>query len=155
MKGLAQGLFYLNLVVFPLLVLLLVLRVVLDFAGFRTELTSHAKGPNFLALVPAACLMGNQLVQLGHQLAMGRALWLAALFVWVVLLYWFLLGVSTSAEKPPLEKGLTGNWLLLVVATQSLAVLGAKLVTSWSGPPEIGVLGAASAFLLGGLLYTV
>jgi tellurite resistance protein TehA-like permease len=155
MKGLAQGLFYLNIVVLPLLVLLLILRAALDFKGFRTELTSHAKGPSFLALVPATCLVGNQLVQLGHSETAGRALWLAALLAWVVMLYWFLLGVSTRAEKPLLEKGLNGSWLLLVVATESLAVLGAKLVPSWAGPPEIGVLSAASAFLLGGLLYVV
>lgn len=73
MHGLAEGFFYVNLVAYPLL--LLVLRIVLDFKGVWAELTSHAKGPNFLTLVPATCLVGNQFVQLRHRPWAERCGW--------------------------------------------------------------------------------
>lgn len=148
MHGLAEGFFYVNLVAYPLLVLLLVLRIVLDFKGVWAELTSHAKGPNFLTLVPATCLVGNQFVQLRHNAAVGGARWVAARLAWVILGYSLLLGVSIRKEKPNLEQGFTGSWLLLVVATEALAVLGAKLV------PTYFIYVALLAWLLafGGLL---
>ncbi|MBC6989506.1 tellurite resistance/C4-dicarboxylate transporter family protein [Hymenobacter sp. BT491] len=155
MEGIAEAFFYLNLLIYPLFLLLLVLRAFLDFKGLWAELTSHAKGANFLALVPATCLVGSQFVQLRHNQAVGNALWVLALASWLVLSYSFLLGVSIGEEKPDLEKGLTGSWLLLVVATESLAVLGAKLVSGWPVPLEVGFVGTVGAFLLGSLLYVV
>ena len=71
----ADGLFYVNLVAYPLLVLLLLARALLGFRALWAELTSHAQGPTFLAFVPATCLVGSQFVQLGHNAAVGGALW--------------------------------------------------------------------------------
>lgn len=66
----AEGFFYLNLVLYPLFVLLLLGRVFFFFFGFKAELASHEKGANFLALVAATCLVGSQLVLLrGNQTA--------------------------------------------------------------------------------------
>ncbi|WP_088841731.1 tellurite resistance/C4-dicarboxylate transporter family protein [Hymenobacter gelipurpurascens] len=155
LTAVAEGLFYLNLVLYPLFLLLLLLRTVTAFEGLRTELTSHKKGPLFLAFVPATCLLGNQLVQLRQQTGLGNALWVLAAVSWVVLLYSFLFGVSVGEEKPDLEKGFNSGWLLLVVATEALAVLGAKLLPSWNIAPEISAFGLLSLFLLGGLLYVV
>jgi tellurite resistance protein TehA-like permease len=151
----ANGLFYVNLIAYPLCGLLLLGRAVLAFKPMWAELISHAKGPLFLAFVPATCLVGSQFVQLRHNTAVGGGLWLVAVAGWLLLLYVLLVGVSIAEEKPDLEKGLTGAWLLLVVATESLAVLGAKLVPGWAVSTEIGLLGIASAFLLGAVLYLV
>ena len=155
MKAVAEGLFYLNLVAYPLFLLLLLLRAVLGFRAMWSELTSHARGPLFLAFVPATCLVGSQFVLLRHNQDLGRALWALGLLGWAVLMYSLLLGVSIGKEKPDLEHGLNGGWLLLVVATESLAVLGAKLVPTGPWPSEIGVFVVAGAFLLGSLLYFV
>lgn len=74
---------------------------------------------------------------------------------WVLLLYAFLLSVTLRPEKPPLETGLNGSWLLLVVSTQSLAVLGASLVPALPLPADIGVFIVLGLFLLGSLFYLV
>lgn len=153
--AIAEGLFYVNLVAYPLCVALLLARAFLAFRPLWAELTSPAKGPLFRAFVPATTLFGSQLAQLRHQQAMGQALWVVALVGWVALGYAFLMGVSTATEKPGLAKGINGGWLLLVVAIEALAVLGAKLVSTWAGPADIGVLATAGAFLLGALLYVV
>ena len=155
LDAIAEGLFYVNLVAYPLCVVLLLARAVLAFRVLWTELTSPATGPLFLAFVPATALVGSQVLQLRHQPALSQALWVAALVGWAVLGYAFLLGVSTAPEKPGLAKGINGGWLLLVVATEALAVLGAKLVPTWAGPADVGVLATAGAFLLGALLYVV
>ena len=155
LEWIANGLFCVNLVVYPLCVLLLLGRALLACKPLWNELTSHAKGPLFLAFVPATCLLGSQFVQLRHNSAVGGGLWLVAAAGWLLLVYALLVGVSIAEEKPDLEKGLTGAWLLLVVATESLVVLGAKLVPGWAVPVDVGLLGIASAFLLGAVLYLV
>jgi tellurite resistance protein TehA-like permease len=152
---LANGLFYVNLVAYPVLLALLVLRLMLFPKEFWAALISHKDGPTFLALVPATALVGSQFVQLAHKQAMGTLLWLVALVGWLGLGYAFLLGVSLKKEKPPLEQGLNGGWLLLVVATESLAVLGALLLPASTLPPAVAVMGVLSLFLLGSLLYVL
>jgi tellurite resistance protein TehA-like permease len=151
----ADGLFYLNLGLYPLFLLLLLTRVLRRFEEVKTELTSHEKGATYLALVAATCLLGNQLVLLRGQQALGLALWGFAGVCWVLLLYAFVLGVTLRRQKPPLETGLGGNWLLLVVSTQSLAVLGAGLVPQLPGPAGVGELLVLGLFLLGSLFYVV
>jgi len=152
---LANGLFYVNLVAYPVLLALLVLRLVLFPSEFWAALTSHKDGPTFLALVPATALLGSQFVQLANSRPMGLLLWLVALGAWVGLGYAFVLGVSLKKEKPSLEQGLSGGWLLLVVATESLAVLGALLLPTTTLPPALAMLGVLGLFLLGSLLYVL
>jgi tellurite resistance protein TehA-like permease len=153
MSGLATGLFYVNLVAYPVLLALLVLRLVLFPGEFWAALTSHKDGPTFLALVPATALLGSQFVVLANKHFIGSMLWLVALGAWLLLGYSFVLGVSLKQEKPALEQGLNGGWLLLVVATESVAVLGATLLPTSTLPPLAAVLGVLGLFLLGSLLY--
>jgi len=155
LHGLANVLSYFNLGAYLLCVLLLAGRAVMQPRAVWQDLTSHAKGPLFLALVPATCLLGNQFLELQHNQAVARTLWVVGAVAWALLLYAMLMGTSIGQEKPGLEKGFTGGWLLLVVASQSVAVLGAKLLGSWAGPAEVGALGLLSLFLLGAVLYVV
>ncbi|AMJ66046.1 hypothetical protein AXW84_11840 [Hymenobacter sp. PAMC 26628] len=87
LAGLATGLFYVNLVAYPVLLTLLVLRLVLFPKEFWVALTSHKEGPTFLALVPATALLGSQFVQLANNHFMGNMLWLAALINWLLISY--------------------------------------------------------------------
>lgn len=153
--GLADALFYLNLGLFPLFLVLLLARVLGFFAGVTAELTSHEQGATYLAVVAAACLVGNQAVQLRGAQQLGQGLWVFGAVCWVVLLYSFLLSVTLRRDKPPLETSLGGNWLLLVVATQALAVLGGGLVPHLSLPAELSVFGVLCLFMLGSLFYVV
>ena len=154
-EALAIALFYFNLVVYPVLLALLVLRLVLFPQEFWSALTSHDKGATFLALVPATALLGSQCVLLRHNQLAGGLLWLGALLAWLLLNYAFVLGISIKREKPTVEQGLNGSWLLLVVATESLVVLGAALLPGSSLPPAVGMVGLLGLFLLGSLLYVL
>ena len=151
----AEGLFYLNLGLYPLFVGLLLLRLLLFPKEFWRALTAHETGAGFLTLVPATTLLGSQLVQLRGNHWLGSVLWVGAAGCWGVLLYAFLWGISTGTNKPTLEQGFNGRWLLLVVATEGLAVLGAKLLPTSSLPADVGVFGVLGLFLLGSWLYLV
>ena len=61
---------------------------------------------------------------------------------------------TIKRDKPNLEEGISGAWLLAVVATQSLSVLGAMLAPRF-GPSERLPLNffSLSMWLWGGMLY--
>jgi tellurite resistance protein TehA-like permease len=71
-----------------------------------------------------------------------------------VFTYAIFAALTIKNDKPTLEEGIGGAWLLAVVATQSLAVLAALLAPSL-GPPQRLPLDffALSMWLWGGMLY--
>jgi tellurite resistance protein TehA-like permease len=85
-------------------------------------------------------------------LALG--LWVAGLVLWLGITYWFLTAVTVRVEKPTLEAGIGGAWLLLVVSTESIAALGALLAPS-VGPSRSLLLVSIVAHLVGLMLYVV
>ena len=68
--------------------------------------------------------------------------------------YSFLTAVTVRAEKPPLEAGIGGAWLLLVVSTESIAVLGA-LVAPSVGATQGVLLVSILAHFVGLMLYVL
>jgi len=81
-------------------------------------------------------------------------MWAAALVLWVGLSYTILPALIEAEEKPELEKGLSGVWLLTVVATQSVCVLGCLVVPHLPGEAiGPGLFTALCFWLVGGMLY--
>ena len=147
--------FRLNQALYPLLLGLLGLRFGWFFRLCWAELTAHATGANYLALVAATCLVGNQFLLLGGNSRVAHGLWLLALSCWVGLLYTFVLAVTIREPKPGLEKGINGGWLLLVVSTEAVAILGAGLVPTLALAPQVSLFFNVCMFLLGSVLYVV
>jgi tellurite resistance protein TehA-like permease len=82
------------------------------------------------------------------------ALWVVAVALWIGLTYTIFAAFTVKETKPTLEKGITGAWLLAVVATQSLAVLSALLAAHTGAPWQLGLnFFALSMWLWGGMLY--
>ncbi len=84
----------------------------------------------------------------------GKALWLLGLVLWVVLNYGFLTGIIAQEQKPALEAGISGEWLLLVVATEALSVLGTALAPAL-GAPKLVLLVAVFTCLSGAMVYSL
>jgi tellurite resistance protein TehA-like permease len=62
------------------------------------------------------------------------AAWIVGIALWLVLTYTIFTVITVKPEKPTLAEGINGGWLLMVVAAQSVAVLGAQLapgLTAW------------------------
>jgi tellurite resistance protein TehA-like permease len=84
----------------------------------------------------------------------GLALWVVTLALWALLSYTILPGLMEVEDKPDLDKGLSGVWLLIVVATQSICVLGCLVAPHLpAGGTEPALFAALCFWLVGGMLY--
>jgi tellurite resistance protein TehA-like permease len=117
------------------------------------DLTDHARGPGFFTSVAATGVLGVQFVLLTGSTAIALALWVLALLLWLTLIYTFVAAVTVRAVKPTLESGLNGAWLLLVVSTQSVALLGTRLAGDLGAWQEQMLFLALALWLLGCMLY--
>ena len=97
------------------------------------DFVSHERGPTFLTIVAANGVLGARSMLPGADSLLPALFWFS-LGLWSVLVYGFLSAVTVGIAKPDLEHGLNGL-AALVVATESLAVLG-SLLAQRSGSPR-------------------
>jgi tellurite resistance protein TehA-like permease len=150
----AQTLFKLNIFVYAVLWVLTLLRIARHPRRFFGDMVDHLRGPGFFTTVAATSVLGSQFVLLATGYRTATVLWIVAITLWIGLTYAIFAGFTMKAHKPTLDQGISGAWLLAVVATQSIAVLSA-LLASHIGPPhklEINFF-ALSMWLWGGMLY--
>jgi tellurite resistance protein TehA-like permease len=154
MSGIAHALFVFNVAAYCVLWALTVLRIVRHRRAFTSDMTDHLRGPGFFTTVAASSLLGAQLLILERSHRAGMALWAVALLLWFGLTYAIFTALTIKEQKPALSEGISGAWLLAVVATQSIAVLSALLAASMDQPGrlEMNFL-ALSMWLWGGMLY--
>jgi tellurite resistance protein TehA-like permease len=98
-------------------------------------------------------VLGAQLLIITDTTAVPRALWVVGVVLWTLVMYGFFTAVVVRDNKPTLEEGINGAWLLATVATQSVSILGSLLAPSMSKAREPVLFLALCAFLIGGLLY--
>lgn len=149
----AWALFWINGIAYLVLWALLLLRLVRYPRHLLADLTSHARGPGFFTVVAGTNVLGSQFVVLGGDRATGLGLWLLGLLLWFVLIYTFFASITVRPSKPALEAGISGAWLVAVVATQSVSILGTLTVERLATWREVLLFFDLSLFLLGGVLY--
>ena len=125
---LARVLFWLNVGLYAVLLVLLVIRTLRYRADLAADLASHARAPGFFTLVAAPCVLGNQCVLMFGAGAAGVTLWIVGVVFWLPLTHAMLPGLMEGTEKPKPEVGVNGAWLLTVVGTQAISVLASLLV---------------------------
>jgi tellurite resistance protein TehA-like permease len=155
METVAWILFWINAAAYVILWLLTLVRLFRYFPRVKADLTSHGLGPGFFTLVAGTCVFGSQFVILAGDNATASLLWFVGLFLWLILIYTFFAAVTVREQKPDLGAGINGAWLLAVVATQSISVLGtliASRFTAWL--PEL-LFFTLSMYLLGCMLYII
>ena len=153
MDGVARALFAINQTVYVALWALLLVRLARERGAFVAALRDAARTPSLLTIVAGTSVLGKQFSALAHDDALARGLWLLASALWVVLTYAFFGAVALSSEKESLEKYPDGGWLLTVVATQSVALLGATLAAGFGGAEDVILFLSLAAYLLGYMLY--
>jgi tellurite resistance protein TehA-like permease len=146
-------LFYLNHINYGLLLLLLIARIVLYPTALINDLSDSSNGAGFLTFVAGSGTLGIQYCLLRQVYAPAVILWVAAIIAWLLIIYAFLLIRITQSKKPDLENGLNGGWLLLVVSTQSISILGTQLATHLVIPLNITLFFTLGLFLLGLFFY--
>ena len=116
MKTLAIVLLAVNIIAFAVLWLLLLIRLVLFFARVKDDINNHVRGPGFFTVVAGTSVLGSQLLIVANQSQVATVLWLVAVILWVVIMYTFFAAMTVRENKPSIESGLNGAWLLVVVA---------------------------------------
>jgi tellurite resistance protein TehA-like permease len=123
--GLSDVLFWITLVAFPILLACLVVRVLTWPRAVWKDLVDPRLVFTFFTLVAAFDVLGLQLHLRGHD-HVALVLWLGALAAWVALGY-FSFAVLTFDEGQTGADVVHGGWLIAIVGTESLVLLGAPL----------------------------
>lgn len=152
LTAIAVPLLWLNVAAYALLSTLLLLRLALYPARVFSDLCDHNRGPGFFTVVAGTCVLGTQSLVVGGAPSVARVLWFAGIGLWFVVMYAFFTAVVVRKEKPPLETGINGAWLIAIVATQAVSVLGSLLAKTTAAPDEV-LFFALCMYLLGAMLY--
>ncbi|MEC5325139.1 tellurite resistance/C4-dicarboxylate transporter family protein [Aurantimonas sp. A3-2-R12] len=150
----AWGLFLIAIIAYIVLWWLTVLRIIHHHKRFFTDMTDHLRGPGFFTMAAASSILGSEFVILAQNPVAGFTLWFVALVLWLGLTYTIFTAFTIKEDKPPLDRGISGAWLLAVVATQSIAVLASLLAVQIEQPYRLDLnFLALSMWLWGGMLY--
>ena len=151
---LAQVLLALNAVQYLVLWGLYLLRAWRYPRRFFGDMVEHARGAGYFTMVAATGIMASQCIVMLDNLGLGFALWALAALLWLLLTYTIFTAFTIRRDKPTLDKGISGAWLLAVVSTQALAVCSALLAARIGQPLRLELnLLALSMWLWGGMLY--
>ncbi len=151
----AEVLFIFNIVAYCILWILLLCRLIFYFRNFLKDISDHSRSPGFLTIVAGTNVLGSQFIILDQNYKIAALLYYLGLVLWAVLIYFFFIMITVKRGKPPLEEGMNGIWLLMVVATQSVSILGTLLVSHLPFPQEIILFLSLILFLIGCMLYII
>jgi tellurite resistance protein TehA-like permease len=152
MHAIAGVLLWINAPAYAVLTLALLARIVFYTGRVLSDMRDHGRGPGFFTTVAGTCVLGAQLLVVAQSTALARLLWFSAIGLWFVVMYGFFTGVITREQKPSLEVGINGAWLIAIVATQGISVLGSLLAPALA-TPEPALFLALCMYLLGAMLY--
>lgn len=145
---------YLNIFFYALLWAILILRVIKYPAIVWNDLHHPARGVTFLTLVAGNNVLGSQIAIIMGNTHLALICWIAGLVLYALLLYTFFLVNILKEPKPSLEQSINGAWLLIVVSTESVAVLGAIIANSSSAHWLIAFI-SLCMYMTGGMFYFV
>ncbi len=154
MKPLAMVLLAANVIFYVVLWGILLLRAFKYPAAVWKDITSSSRGVTFLTIVAANNVLGNQFALMTADKQIAIFLWDFGVVLWLVITYTFFVVITAKEPKQGLAESLSGAWLLIVVATESIAVLGA-LIANEMAHQQVIIFVSFCAFLIGGMHYVV
>lgn len=150
----ARELLWLNVSFYVALWALTMLRLATYPRLMLADLSDHNRGVGYFTLIAGTGVLGSQTLLIGHSVPWAATLWLLTGALWVFFIYGVFTGLTVKAVKPTLVQGINGAWLVAVVATQSLSILGAQLAGYFDpGHDELVLFVSLALWLSGGMLY--
>jgi tellurite resistance protein TehA-like permease len=149
----AQVLFQLNKVAYIILWILVLARLLFYRRPLVSDLIDHARGPGFFTLIAGTCVLGSQFVLLAGDRTTALVLWSIGFVLWHLVIYTFFTAATVKETKPALDSGINGAWLIAIVATQSISILGTMLASGLTRWKETLLFYTLTMYLLGGMLY--
>lgn len=153
LRDLALGFFWINVVAYSCVWAATLVRARRYRQAFLADWMSHQRGPGFFTSVAATCVLGAQFVVQRGMPAVGFGLWIVALVLWLICTYTIFVALSIGEEKPSLADGINGGWLVAVVATQAVCVLGCHVLPERVADRDVALFFLTSFWLCGGMLY--
>jgi tellurite resistance protein TehA-like permease len=153
LRELAIGLSCINLVIYPVLWILFITRAVMFREKVIADWKDHSRAPGYFTMVAATGVLGTQVALLHNEMLVAKILWWVCLVLWALCTYTIFTLLTVGDKKPSLEEGINGGWLVAVVATQSVCVLGCTLNGQLLGDRDTGLFILTSFWLGGGMLY--
>jgi len=153
MATMALCLLAINVIGYVVLSLLLIARLTMYPRRVIQDLCDHERGPGFFTVVAGTCVLGAQLLLVHASGQVAFILWIVGIALWVVVMYGFFAAVVVRENKPSLEAGINGAWLIAIVATQSVSILGSLLAPGMSTLREPVLFFTLCMYLLGAMLY--
>jgi len=151
----AMLLVWLNVVFYAILWGLTLGRLILYRDRLLADLGHHGRGTGFFTMVAGTCILGSQAVIILDALRVGLFLLGLGILLWVVLIYTVFTLFTVREEKPPIEAGINGTWLVATVATQSVSVLCGLVASSFAVWAEVLLFFSLCMFLIGSMLYLI
>lgn len=157
MAAIAWVLAIINIVAYVILWLLLAVRLIRYFPRVVDDLDAHARGPGFFTVAAGTCVLGTQFLIVQGNETIATVLWVLGAVLWLILMYTFFSAIIIREQKPDLEHGLSGAWLVIVVATQAVSILGVLVATDATRSPgrDLLLFVALALFFLGCMLFTL
>ena len=142
----SDALFAINLIAYPWLIILTILRFIRFWRVLWADLINPRLVFSFFTIVAGTDVFGIG-INLRGSGTIALALWLFALSLWFVLIY-FSFGVLTFLNTAHGANVVHGGWLIAIVGTESLVILGTAVA------PALGNL-SATVFVLIHMLWGV
>lgn len=149
----AVALLLINIVLYVTLWALTIARALRYRAQLLADLKHHARAVGFFTIVAATSVLGSQMLLVVGAWRIAAACWMATIALWAIVTYTVFTVLTVGVEKPSLTEGISGGWLLPVVAAQSVAVLGAQLASGFGSRSPIALSFCVVMWLGGGMLY--
>ncbi|HET7624058.1 MAG TPA: tellurite resistance/C4-dicarboxylate transporter family protein [Verrucomicrobiae bacterium] len=151
-ERISKVLFWFNAAAYIFLWMVTLARFAFYRKLFLFDLTHHSRAATFLTTIAATCVLGAQFAILTPGISVAKALWCFGVLLWIVLSYTFFTVITVREPKPPLEAGINGAWLLAIVATESISVLGTLVAPFFRNSDPVLFI-ALAAYLVGAMLY--
>lgn len=153
LRELAVVLSWINLVAYPTLWVLFIARAVMFPERIAADLRDHARAPGYFTIVAATGVLGTQAVLLHGQILAAHIVWWISVALWAACTYTVFALLTIGDEKPSLAEGINGGWLVAVVATQAVCVLGCTLDGAVLSDRDTALFVLMCFWLGGGMLY--
>jgi len=153
-KGIAYGLFYINIVAYAIILSLQLLRVRMFWNNLYNDLSNPKLSLVFFTTVAGTNVLGAQFVTVVDHPEIAKIFWYFGIFLWtIVSLSTFNLLFIKCDQR--IEMVLHGGWLTATVGTQSVAVLGALLAPKFVDAGSFVMFSSFVWWMIGSFLYMV
>ena len=150
---LPRVLLWLNLFTYAILWILNILRALIYPQRVLSDLSDHSRGVGFFTIVAATGVVAAQLIVISNDFLWAKTLWYLAAGLWLLFIYGIFGALTVKQDKPSLAEGINGGWLVAVVGTQSLCVVGCLALPELGVGKEGALTIMLALWLCGGMLY--